>query len=162
VAVTAAETLLARLDDVGVEAFVVEGRLALVPRERVPLDLVDELRAHRDELLALVEAEERDARDVTFEWLSPTSCIITIRLDERGPLDAFTEAVVQLFDGEVVPESEWAETALFLEPAEDRGRCGGCRGRAWWRLRSGGPAVCSRCHPSPYGDERIERWEVAS
>ena len=159
-----AEALLRRLDERGVTIRVTDRRVGLSPRWLLTDELRDEIRAHRDDVIALVEAEERDARDVTFEWVTPTSCIVTIRLDETAsaePPDRFTAAVLDTFDGEIVPEDEYSETAPFHEPVVDHGRCYKCGQSSWWQLRSGGPSVCQRCCPCPYPDDRVERWEVS-
>ena len=55
-----AEALLDRLDHLGVTARVVGRRLGLSPRRDIPAALLEELRAHRDDLITLIEAEERE------------------------------------------------------------------------------------------------------
>ena len=66
---------------------------------------------------------------------------------------------------EMVPadpwEEVWAEDVLPdpSRPLQQVCRC--CHGCRWWRLKGGGPAVCQRCHPCPYGDDSVEQWEGA-
>ena len=83
---------------------------------------------------------------------------VALELEARS--DDFTAALLDAFDGDVVAADERFETAPLFEPATDLGRCPSCRRGAWWRLRGGGPQVCERCHPCPWGDDAIERWEV--
>lgn len=125
--------LLGDLAARGIELCLVADRIRYRPRSAMTPDIASRLLDVRDQL-----ALELDARS-----------------------DPFTASVLDLGDREVVPEAERGEVAPFTEPPRDRAACPGCRGRLWWGLRSGGPQVCSRCHPCGYADDQVERWEVA-
>lgn len=100
-----AEALLAKLDALGVSTRIARGTVAVSPRGKLSEELLSELRAHRDALVAAIAEEERDAACVNFCWHSETSCLVTIHLD--SPSDDLTDFVLDLFDGEPVPEEEW-------------------------------------------------------
>ena len=53
--------------------------------------------------------------------------------------------------------SKSAEIHESLPPST----CYNCKNTRFWRLKSGGPWVCKRCHPSPLSDEQIE-WNDKS
>lgn len=144
-----AEHLFQRLDSLGVRVWIDGDRLALAPRCAISPDLVEEIRAHRAEV---VEAVGRRRGSSSTDRKG--------RADEcPGP---FTARVLDLFAGEIVPEAEWAETVPLAEPARTLDSCRWCGSRTWWRLKPGGPPVCERCHPCTYPAEQVERWGVAS
>ena len=129
-----ARVLLAELAERGIEFRLDGDRIIYHPASALGPDHADRVRAVRSDVVRELEARQ----------------------------DLPTAAVLDLVDGEIVPEMEWTEVAPFTEPDRDLASCPGCRGRSWWRLRSGGPPVCARCHPPFHDEAQIERWEVPS
>ena len=102
---------------------------------------------------AMTDSQRRMARHLRDD--------ILVELEARR--DPLTCAVIETFEGLITLESEWpTETARFREPGFGFTSCHSCRGRSWWRLRSGGTPVCERCHPSPYPDTAVERWKLGT
>ncbi len=68
--------------------------------------------------------------------------------------DTFFERVLEQFDGEEVEPGDGI-------PLKNAGGlpCHNCGARRWWRLKSGGPWICGRCHPAGPAPGLIEHRE---
>lgn len=89
---TSARAILADLAARGIELRLDGDRILYRPAAALPAELAERLHAARADL-----ALEIDARS-----------------------DPFTASVLDIFDGEVVPDDEWFETASIREPEEGR------------------------------------------
>jgi hypothetical protein len=141
--------LLARARDLGIRVAEEGGGLRVEGRSLTD-DLVAEIRAAKEEILALlrrevpdaVEAEATEHADAGPPW------------DKPGPW--------RWVNPENTPEDLallWAIERLDHKPAGDTSRekaassCYCCGIRDWWRSRHGGHLVCRRCHPPAPGAE---------
>jgi hypothetical protein len=123
-----------------VELVALGERLRFRPKADVDPEDVELLRQHKGVVLALL------TECCDLETATPP----TDKTDKR--LDPFLLSVLSVFpDGRVVPDTGEAI------PIQPEGReCWGCKSRQRWRLQSGGPWTCARCHPPIPSD--IE-WE---
>lgn len=125
--------LLREVAALGIELRLNGDAIRYWPREAMPEALAARLRAHREEVALVLQAR-------------------------RDPLVA---AVLDTFNGDLVENpSPWSGIGAWREGTIGAETCRVCGSRSWWRRKGGGPQVCERCHPCPYGPEHVERWEV--
>lgn len=155
-----AATLLARLRAQGVTVADDRGQLVLEEAGApLPDDLLDEVRAAKADLLALLRREAAEAVEATrpetpdagppwdqpgpWRWVNP----------ENSAEDLALLAAIERLDRVLSPTTS---------PDKAESSCYGCASRDWWRSRHGGHLVCRRCHPPVPGAEVAEVLAVAA
>jgi hypothetical protein len=127
-------------------------RIRFRPRSAATSEDVELLRRHRGIVLALLQEES-----LVGSPKDPTD-----KTDKR--LDPVLLSVLSVFPGARLMRDDepWPrEVVPILAEAESGPRpCRACGCPDLWSLRTGGPWVCSRCHPSFRAEEEIHRLRV--
>lgn len=140
-----AQALLAELDARGVRLEAHGGKLRFFPRDRVTVDLLDALRAHKGEILTILARGTQDKQDDLAEALA------ALTGDERAHYDA--QLAARADAGEPSPGIEWrALVDVWLHFGHwPTPRTGEAPRASWRRLVGAGfPS-----HPAEAPDPRI-------
>lgn len=127
---TTPATILAAATQAGVNLSVRAGTVYAAPPGRLSAELLDEIRAHKSELVAALAPPSCTSCGATVADPQDVLCAACYQA-RRGP------GRVLAFD----PDRRWRTEARLAGRA-----CGTCAGTAW-RVNARGDATCGRCFP---------------